>query len=114
MSYQLNNLKGTDLLCVFNVGGFLLINNNLKILCFIELLLKLLDSTICFKVCDFKSLPLRSFMRSEILTNVVFSTCVIGSICVVYHVMLTVKFTLVFYIKTSALVLVLLIVPILP
>ena len=66
---------------MFNVGRFSLINNDSAILRFQELLLKFLaiilkssqltftypDSTECLKICDFKSLPLWSFMRSEIL-----------------------------------------------
>ena len=42
ISYQLNNFKGTDLPCIFNVGRFSLINNDSAILRFQELLLKFL------------------------------------------------------------------------
>ena len=34
ISYQLNNFKGTDLFCMFNVNRFILINNDLTILRF--------------------------------------------------------------------------------
>ena len=74
-------LSVTDLSCMFDVGRFSLIKKDSAISRFQELLLKFLDiilkssqltfacpdSTECFKICDFKSLPLWSFMRSEVL-----------------------------------------------
>ena len=45
---ELNNFKGTDFSCMFNIGRFSLINSDSAILLFQELLLKFL--AIIFKI----------------------------------------------------------------